>query len=272
MQTLPRPLQAAALLLACAAPAQAKDYECLVEPRQVVELRAPVEALIEKIHVDRGDTVKKGQTLVEMDAALDRAKLELAKFKATLQGPVQAAQHRVEFSTSKSKRQQELFQDNCTSANDFEEAKTAAHLAESELVEAQDNKKLAQLEVRETEEVLHLKAIASPFNGVVMERLHHPGEVAQPDDRLPILKLAEIDPLYVEVVMPATAIGKIPLNATVEVLIDVISKTPFQAKVKVVDQVLDAASGTFGVRLELPNPERKIPAGLHCQARFKFED
>jgi hypothetical protein len=36
----------------------------------------------------------------------------------------------------------------------------------------------------------------------------------------------------------------------------------------VVDPMFDAASGTFGVRLTLPNPERKIPAGLKCRARF----
>ena len=39
------------------------------------------------------------------------------------------------------------------------------------------------------------------------------------------------------------------------------------------DQVIfiDAASGTFGVRLELPNPEQAIPGGLHCQVRFLAE-
>ncbi len=38
--------------------------------------------------------------------------------------------------------------------------------------------------------------------------------------------------------------------------------------VTVVDRVLDAASGTFGVRLELPNPKYRLPAGLRCKVRF----
>ena len=42
----------------------------------------------------------------------------------------------------------------------------------------------------------------------------------------------------------------------------------YQARVKVVDQVVDAASGTFGVRLELPNPGYRLPAGLKCKVRF----
>ncbi|MEM9242054.1 MAG: HlyD family secretion protein, partial [Pseudomonadota bacterium] len=36
------------------------------------------------------------------------------------------------------------------------------------------------------------------------------------------------------------------------------------AEVTVVDQIFDAASGTFGLRLELPNPDGKIPAGTRC--------
>jgi hypothetical protein len=42
----------------------------------------------------------------------------------------------------------------------------------------------------------------------------------------------------------------------------------YTARVAVVDQMFDAASGTFGVRLTLPNPNRLIPAGLKCKARF----
>jgi len=42
----------------------------------------------------------------------------------------------------------------------------------------------------------------------------------------------------------------------------------YGAKVTVVDRVVDAASGTFGVRLELPNPNYRLPAGLKCKVPF----
>jgi membrane fusion protein (multidrug efflux system) len=38
--------------------------------------------------------------------------------------------------------------------------------------------------------------------------------------------------------------------------------------VTIVDQVFDAASGTIGIRLELPNSDYALPAGLKCQVRF----
>ena len=45
----------------------------------------------------------------------------------------------------------------------------------------------------------------------------------------------------------------------------------YDAKVTVVDRVVDAASGLFGVRLELPNPDYKLSAGLKCQVTFEIE-
>jgi len=42
----------------------------------------------------------------------------------------------------------------------------------------------------------------------------------------------------------------------------------YAATVTVVDRVLDAASGTFGVRLTLPNPDLQLPAGIRCKVRF----
>jgi hypothetical protein len=53
---------------------------------------------------------------------------------------------------------------------------------------------------------------------------------------------------------------------------DVTPEPPFtrtyRAKVKVVDRVIDAASGMFGIRLELPNPDYSLPAGLKCKVRL----
>lgn len=257
----------AALLLPCSA--VAGEFECLIEPRQVVELKAPVEGLIERVYVDRGDVVVKDQVLVELDAGVDKARLELARFKADMKGAIRAAESRVEFAAKKLQRQQDLHQRNFVSTNDLDEAATALDLAQADLLEAHDNQQLAQLEVRQDQEIVRLKTIRSPFNGLVTERLHHPGEVAQGGvDRLPIVKLAELDPLYVEVVLPVEALDKVKVGDQVEVVPSRPVSGNLTARVKVVDRVVEAASSTFGVRLELPNPGYRIPAGIRCTAVF----
>ena len=41
-------------------------------------------------------------------------------------------------------------------------------------------------------------------------------------------------------------------------------KGTYDAKIVIIDPVIDASSGTFGVRADLPNPNLSIPAGLIC--------
>ena len=56
-------------------------------------------------------------------------------------------------------------------------------------------------------------------------------------------------------------------------IVDVMPEGPlgktYQGQVKIVDRVVDAASGTFGIRIELNNDDLTLPAGLKCRVRFK---
>ena len=45
----------------------------------------------------------------------------------------------------------------------------------------------------------------------------------------------------------------------------------FSATVTLVDQLIDPASGSFTVRMELPNPEDVLVGGVNCVAQFAFE-
>lgn len=249
--------------------AAAAEFDCVMDPRQVVEVRSSVEGVIEKIAVDRGDFVKKGQVLVTLDAAVERATAELAQQRAQLQGAIRAGESRVEYSVKKHGRQEQLFSQNFISAQARDEAATERKLAESELLEALDNRRLAELEYKRQTEILRLKSIVSPLSGVVVERLMHPGEVAEAGvGRKPILKLAEIDVLHVEAILPVEAYGQVKVGTKAEVLPDPPIGGRYEATIRVVDRVFDAASGTFGVRMELANQQRRLPAGVRCKARF----
>lgn len=255
-------------LLSVSQPLAAKLIECLIEPSRIVEIRAPIEGLIEKVSVDRGDTVKEGQVLITLDTGVDRARYEQAKYRSTMRGAQMAAQSQFEFSSKKFDRDQELHKDQYVSTNSLDESESGKKQAAADLLEARDNKKVAELEVRQYEELIRLKTLKSPFDGVVMERFHHPGEVAQTTDQLPVLKLARIQPVFIEVVLPASALGKLQVGDEYQVTPQVDGLPAFSAKVTVVDPVLDAASGTLGVRLEAVNSARQIPVGINCQIDF----
>ena len=83
----------------------------------------------------------------------------------------------------------------------------------------------------------------------------------------PVLLLAQIDPLQVDVALPGVLFGKVHAGEKMTVTV----RGPggrYEAKVRFVDRVVDAASGTFLARLELPNRDGRVPSGLRCMADF----
>ena len=252
-----------------ATPLLAAEFDCVIEPKQVLEIRSPLEGLVMKVTGDRGEFVRKGQEVAVIDTSVDRAQAAIDKFRSELEGAVRSGESKVALTTKKLDRAEELQRQKYISAQARDEAVNDKALAESELLVARDNRKLADLEHNRQQAIINLKSIRSPINGVVMERILNPGELAEAGvGRKPILKIAEIDVLYVEVLLPAEAFGQVKPGMAVDVSPEIPAGSHYKATVKLIDRVLDAASGTFGVRLELPNPQRALPAGIRCKANF----
>lgn len=257
------------LLCGMAGAAGAAEFDCVLEPRQTVDLRSPVAGIITRIGADRGQFVKAGQLLIELDSGQERAQLEVARHKATMQGAVRSGESRVEFAGSKLRRRESLADDEFVSAQDREESITEKRLAESELEDARDNRRMAQLEVRRSEEQIRVRALRSPVNGVVIERNAHVGELADPSDgKKALLRIADITVLHAEAILPAEAYAYLKVGQQASVRADKPVKFSSTGTLRVIDRVLDAASGTFGVRLEVPNPDLGLPAGIHCRVDF----
>ncbi len=242
--------------------------DCLVQPFKIVEVGSQVLGLIQTIHVERGDPVTKGQVVVELESGVESAAVQVARMRASLQGAVRASEESLALSASRRKRGKKLFDNEALSVDTREELDTQARIAELELLQAQEGKRLASLELRQARALLARRTLRSPLTGVVTERLMEAGEVV---DEETILKVASIDPLRVDVLLPASRYGSVAkgMRATIEP--EYPADASVVATVAVVDPVIDAASGTFSVRLDLPNPEGRIPGGLHCTVKFLDE-
>jgi multidrug efflux pump subunit AcrA (membrane-fusion protein) len=77
--------------------------------------------------------------------------------------------------------------------------------------------------------------------------------------------------LRVEVFVPTAYHGQIRVGSEAEVRPEQPIGGVHVAKVAVVDHVIDAASGMFGVRLTLPNPQLALPAGIRCNVTFAMQ-
>ena len=218
--------------------------------------------------MQRGMAVKKGQTLALLSSGPERAALDLARSRAGNEGEIKSAEARVEITRKKFERADELLKKSFVSANARDEAEAEYRLALEQLRVAQENRKLAELEVKRATEVLAQRQIRSPVSGIVVEVMLRPGELTSSNQKDPIIKLMEIDPLNVELILPVREFGRIKPGQRAYVLPEAPVGGKYTARVEIVDQMVDAASGTFGVRMTLPNPDRRIPAGLKCRARF----
>lgn len=241
--------------------------QCLIEPLQRVEIRSPVSAPITSVLVERGARVKKGQLLVSLDAAVEQAALEVSRYRAVMEGSTRAAQARLQSASEKLKRREELLQQSFVSTQDRDDAAAEVRAAEAELVQARDSRELARLESRQLAASVSRYSIYSPIDGVVLERLQNPGEQAQTGDAATaVLKLAQTDPLRVEVVLSVAEYGRVKVGQVVEVRPEAPFTGSYKATVRIVDKAVDSASGTFRVRLDLPNQRGELPAGIKCTA------
>jgi RND family efflux transporter MFP subunit len=260
----------AAALCSSAAFAQsnppARGLDCMIQPHQIVQIGSASAGVIEHILVDRGDLVTRGQTIVQLQAGVERAALAVARERAQQQGEMTVAVGSADLAQRELRRAQELHDQNFVSQTYLDKQRAEAQVAGGRTDQANERKKLSQREVDLAAAQLAQRSISAPIAGVVVERFMSPGEFV---DQKPILRIAAIDPLRVDVLVPAAAFGQVEVGmkgaVLPELLPDAQKKREHIAVVKTVDRVIDAATNTFRVRLELPNPGGTLPAGLRCK-------
>jgi len=242
-----------------------QPLDCVINPSVVADLGSSVPGVLSTVQVDRSDLIQQGQVVAELESSVETVALELARARAEMDAEIDLRRVNAAFGKRQHKRTEDLYQRKVISDNDMDERQTEARLASLQLRQALENQQLAELERQRAEKLLHRRTIESPISGVVMERFKTVGEYVEDQ---PVVRVAQLDPLYVEVFVPVDRLGEVSEGMQAQVWSDAVPGTQWAASVTRVDRVADVASGTYGVRLELPNPDYKVPAGLRCRIQF----
>jgi RND family efflux transporter MFP subunit len=245
--------------------ASAAAVGCLITPSRIADVGTPAAGVIERIAVDRGDSVRKGQALVTLRADAELASLSAARVRAEAEAAVAGAQANAHLAQQKLERAEGLFRQNFISAQALEQTRTEHTVAQQSLRQAMDQQAVYRSELQQARALLRLRTLTSPISGVVIDRMAHPGERVELQA---VLRVADLSRLRVEVVVPAAQFGTIAEGLEVDVKPEVPGLAPRRAKVTQVDRVIDAASNTFRVRLSLPNDDAQVPAGARCKVEF----
>lgn len=240
-----------------------KAVGCLIEPDRVADVGSQVVGLVERLHVQRGDTVKRGQNLVTLRAEVERANVGVADTRSKVDADVLAARASLELAEQKVRRAENLVAQQFVSVQAVDQARGEAEVARQKLSQVASQRQIWVQERHLAEAQLALRTVRSPFAGVVVERYINPGERVE---ERPMLRIAVINPLRVELLVPTSLYGSLSKGDQIAVLPELPGAESVTATVREVDRVLDAASNSFRVRLSLPNPGNKLPAGLRCKA------
>lgn len=262
---MPRTLPIGLGMVASAASALALAVQplgCLIEPNRVVDVGSPVIGVVESVAVERGQRVTKGQMIAVLRANVEQAAVGVAETRARVTAEVEAAQANYDLARQKAKRAQDLVERNFISAQALEQARTEADVARQKLAQAREQRAIWNRELRLAEAQLQLRTIRSPTNGIVVERYMSGGERVE---EKPIVRIANVDPLRVEIVISASLYGTVSVGKQLLVTPELPNAAPRTAKVVLVDSVIDGPSNTFRARLELPNPNYELPAGVRCK-------
>ncbi|MDH5540303.1 MAG: efflux RND transporter periplasmic adaptor subunit [Rhizobacter sp.] len=267
--TLALPLTGAQAGPSARAAAAPKPLGCLIEPDRIAEVGSQVVGLVERLNVERGDLVKSGQPLLTLRADVERANADAAETRSRIDAEMLAAKASLDLAVQKVKRAEMLVAENFVSEQAAEQARGEAEVARQKLSQVRSQQRIWVDERRVAEAQLALRTVRSPFAGVVSERYVNLGE--RVEDR-PLMRVAVIDPLRVELMVPTAHYGALKTGDEVTIRPELPGVQSVVATVRHVDRVLDAASNSFRVRLSLPNPNYKLPAGLRCKADLPFAD
>jgi len=252
--------------LSAANPMTDEALDCLIEPWVTSEVGSPVQGIVSELLVDRGQKVTKGQALATLESGVEHAEVELAEARALMNSEISAREADLKLAKLDIGRFKDLHSRKVVSSQQIDEATARFRIASAALTQAKENNMLLQLEFQRMKRQFDRRTLRSPVDGVVVSQLTFAGEFIHDN---PAMKIAQLDPLRVEVVLPARLFGTIKVGDKASLFPELnASGEPLTSTVDVVDPLLDTRSGTFGVRLKIANVDYQIPAGQRCQIAF----
>ena len=213
---------------------QIQEYTATVEAEVKNNIAPSSPVRIDKIFVEVGDHVSKGQKLVQMDAAnLKQTKLQLDN-------------QEVEFN-----RIDELYKVGGASKSEWDAAKMAY-----------DVKKTAY------QNLLENTSLLSPISGVVTARNYDSGDMYSGGN--PVLTVEKITPVKLLINVSEVYFTKVKKGAPVNVKLDVYGDEAFEGKISLIYPTIDPSTRTFQVEIQLPNQNQKVRPGMFARASLNF--
>ena len=231
-------------------------------PYQAVDLHARVPGFVERVEVDRGSVVKKGQLLLELVAP--EMKAQLAEVEAKAQA-IESQRAEAEAKLASVEAVLERLRQAATTTGavagiEVIQAQKAADALQSQITSIQSQAKATRASAAAITELIGYLKVTAPFDGVITARLVHPGALATG----PLLRLEQVSRLRVVVALPESEVATMVRGATVP--FTVAGGLSGSGVIARISRSLDAKTRTMPVELEVANTNGTLSPGMYAEA------
>ncbi|MCS7048036.1 MAG: efflux RND transporter periplasmic adaptor subunit [Verrucomicrobiae bacterium] len=237
-----------------------------VIPRERIELSPRFVGTVRQIHVKKGDRVKKGDVLVELEDDEYRARVLEARGRLAL------AEANLSNAEANLRRALELQERNVESAQVLDEARRAREVAAAEVMVAR-----GQLALAET--YLNWCTIRAPIDGVILERLVDPNELVAPQSfggtRGPstaFVAMADLNDLQVEVDLNEADVSKVRLGQRCRISPEAYPEKRYRGYVAEIAPEANRAKGTLQVKVQVEKPDEFLTPELTARVDFLSDE
>lgn len=220
-------------------------------PNAQVTLYSQVPGIVEKITVDEGDSVKKGQLIALIDASKYKLQLEQA------QAALEMAKVEEENSTKEYKRMKELYEDSAISQQQMDSTEARYRSAQAQLVQANATYGLAFKTYKDCQ-------LTSTINGVVAKRFIDSGELIVASVA-PIVTIVDIRKVKISVYVNEEDFSLIKPDLEAKISVDAYPNRVFEGKVSKVGSVIDTSSRKVEAEIAVDNPDRALRPGMFAR-------
>ncbi|MET3008332.1 MAG: efflux RND transporter periplasmic adaptor subunit [Stenotrophomonas koreensis] len=230
----------------------------------VAEVRPQVSGIIARRLFTEGTEVKAGQVLYQIEDASYRA------MAASAQAQVQRATANAEQARLAARRISELAQVNAVSAQENENAQAALKTAEADLASA-------RAALQQANVTLGYARITAPISGRIGKSSVTQGALVTANQADALATVNQLDPIYVDLTQSAAelmqlrrelAAGKLQANnqMPVKILLEDGSTFNHDGVLEFSEVSVDPATGSFGLRIKVDNPEGVLMPGMYVRA------
>lgn len=233
-------------------------------PFLTVSLHAKIQSYVDRVLVDRGSVVEKGELLVRLSAPEFEAQVAEAESKVQaaeadrLQADAQLAAAQSTYDRLKTAARTP----GAIAGNELIQAEKQRDAAQALVNSKQQANKAAIAAVRSIRDLQSYLKITAPFSGVITDRLVHPGALVGPGNDIVLLVLQQISHLRLVVPVPEENVSGIVNGASVSFRVPAWPGRTFSGKVARISHALDQKTRTMPVELDVINADRALSPGM----------